>query len=289
MAGMNELGDALRDWRGRTTPDDAGLAHHTPRRVRGLRRIEVATLAGISVEYLVQLEQGRARTPSAQVCGSLARALRLTGDEHAHLLRLAGHPAGPEHIPRLVPDSVHRLVAQLAANPIAVFDAVWHLLHWNPLFAATFGDPTRHGAGSRNAMIWQFTDEPTRVRHTEAERDAFERSLVADLRVTAGRYPRDPGIPALLTRLDRSPRFRKLWALRPVATLPSGVKIVDHPEAGEIALDSDILTVHGSDLRILLYSPTPGTDARGRLDLLTAIGTQTIGPSAGRRGAGSGD
>ncbi|GAB7045516.1 helix-turn-helix transcriptional regulator [Catenuloplanes indicus JCM 9534] len=276
---MNELGDALRGWRGRLAPDEVGLAHHTPRRVSGLRRIELASLAGISVEYVIQLEQGRARTPSAQVCSALARALRLSGDEHAHLLRLAGHATGPDHIPRLIPDSVRRLADQLAGNPIAVFDAAWHLLHWNPLFAATFGDPTRFGADSRNAAVWQFEDEPTRLRHTEAERDAFEASLVADLRVTAGRYPHDPEIPALLARLRRSPRFRRLWETRSVGSIQSGIKIVDHPAAGEIPLDSDVLTAEGSGLRILVYSPRPGTAARSRLDLLAAIGTQTLNPS----------
>ncbi|GAB2601117.1 transcriptional regulator [Paractinoplanes abujensis] len=273
---MNQLGEAIRAWRSRLDPAAAGLAHHAPRRVPGLRRAELAGLAGISVEYVVQLEQGRAASPSAQVCSSLARALRLSADEHAHLMRLAGQPAGPHHIPRLVPDSLHRIIGQLDHNPTAVFDAVWQLLHWNPLFAATMGDPTRHTGGSRNAMIWQFEDEPTRVRHTEAERDAFEASLVADLRATSSRFPHDPEIPALITRLRRSSRFRALWDQPSVAPIPSSAKVVDHPAVGAIALDSNVLTTEEAGLRVLVYTPRPGTDARSKLTLLAAVGTQDL-------------
>ncbi|MFI5934441.1 helix-turn-helix domain-containing protein [Actinoplanes sp. NPDC051494] len=126
---MSDLGAALRSWRGRLEPAAAGFAHNSPRRVPGLRREELAVLAGISVEYVVRLEQGRAPTPSAQVCTALARALQLSDDEQAHLLRLAGHAADPARIPRLLPRSLHRIMAQLSGHPLAVYDAAWRLLH----------------------------------------------------------------------------------------------------------------------------------------------------------------
>ncbi|MDT0441605.1 helix-turn-helix domain-containing protein [Streptomyces johnsoniae] len=272
---MNELGDALRAWRDRLDPGVVGLPHHSPRRVVGLRRGELAQLAGISVEYVVRLEQGRASTPSAQVCSALARALQLSDDEQAHLLRLAGHAADPDRIPRLVPASVHRIVEQLANSPVAVCDAAWQLLHWNPLFAATFGDPTKQGDDERNALIFQFENQPTRIRQTAAERAAFEESLVADLRATTSRYPNDPDIRALVARLNRGHRFRELWALRSVGAHQGAQKIARHPVVGDIALDSNVLTTQSTNLRLVVDTPRDA-DARSKLDLLSTIGTQEM-------------
>lgn len=231
-------------------------------------------LAGISVEYVVRLEQGKASTPSAQVCAALARALQLSDDEQAHLMRLAGHAADPGRVPRLVPGSVHRIVDQLAASPVGVYDATWQLLHWNPLFAATFGDPTRQPEAERSALISQFEGGFSRVRYSPTERSEFEKSLVADLRATTGRYPDDPGLAALVARLGRADRFRRLWELREVAEHETASKTVVHPEVGDIPIDSNVLTTQGTDLRLVVSTPRPGTDARGKLDLLGAIGLQ---------------
>ncbi|MGW3310591.1 helix-turn-helix domain-containing protein [Streptomyces sp. NPDC001073] len=277
---MEQLGAALRAWRDRLDPATVGFAHGSPRRVPGLRRAELATLAGISVEYVVRLEQGRVATPSAQVCSALARALHLSDDEHAHLLRMAGHAADPTRVPRLIPGSLYRITDQLSANPLAIYDATWQLLHWNPLFAATFGDPTVDGAGERNVLVRQFLAELPRVRQTAAERAEFEESLVADLRGTTSRYPDDPDLPALVTRLNLSPRFRELWNRRAVGGHQSAYKLVEHPDVGEIALTSDILTTQDTNLRLVVNTPQPGTDARGKLELLAAIGVQRMSPQS---------
>lgn len=274
---MSQLGAALRAWRDRLDPATVGLAHGAPRRVTGLRRAELATLAGISVEYVVRLEQGRVATPSAQVCSALARALHLSDDEHAHLMRLAGHAADPSRVPRMIPGSLYRIADQLAGNPLAIYDATWQLLHWNPLFAATFGDPTERGVGDRNVLVWQFLGELPRIRHG-AERAAFEESLVADLRATTSRYPDDPDLAALVSRLNRSPRFCELWSRRAVGGHTSAHKIVQHPEVGEIAVNSDILTLQDTNLRLVVYTPQTGTDARSKLELLAAIGVQRMSP-----------
>lgn len=273
---MDQLGVALRAWRDRLEPETVGYAHGSPRRVPGLRRAELAALAGISVEYVVRLEQGRVRTPSAQVCSALARALRLSGDEHAHLLRLAGHAADPGRVPRMIPGSLHRIVDQLAGNPWALYDATWQLLHWNPLFAATFGDPTVRAVGERNVLVWQFLGELPRVRQSPAEQAAFEESLVADLRATTSRYPEDPDLATLITRLSRSPRFGDLWSRGSVGGHESARKLVEHPEVGDIALDSDVLTTQGTDLRLVVYTPRPGTDAADKLALVAALGLQSM-------------
>ncbi|WP_255597785.1 helix-turn-helix domain-containing protein [Micromonospora sp. RL09-050-HVF-A] len=273
---MNHLGAALRAWRDRLEPATVGLVHHAPRRVVGLRRGELAMLAGVSAEYVAQLEQGRAKTPSAQVCSALARALQLNDEEQAHLLRLAGHTANPDRIPRLIPISVRRVTDQLSASPLAVYDAAWQLLHWNLLFAATWGDPRRASIEDRNAMITQFERRNARVRQTTAERVWFEQSLVADLRTTTGRYPDDPDVASLIDRLSRTARFRELWASPTVAAHESAHKTAVHPEVGEIALDANILPTQDSDLRVVVLTARPGTDARSKLDLLATIGVQEM-------------
>jgi transcriptional regulator with XRE-family HTH domain len=276
MAGVNHLGTALRAWRERLSPAAVGLPHNSPRRVAGLRRSELAMLAGISVEYVERLERGRSSTPSSQVCAALARALQLSDEEQAHLVRLAGHAAGPDRVPRLIPASLHRLMEQLATNPLAVYDATWQLLHWNPLFAATFGDPTRLTEDDRNIMIAQFEGGMPRLRQTDEERDAFERSLASDLRATSARYPKDPAITALTTRLHRTPRFRQLWSSPAVDVHQSASKTVVHPQVGDIALDSSVLITQTTDLRLAVTVPRPGTDARDKLDLLATIGLQQL-------------
>ncbi|GLY15199.1 transcriptional regulator [Kineosporia sp. NBRC 101677] len=277
---MNELGVALRAWRDRLEPRAVGLAHGSSRRVTGLRRAELAQLAGISPEYVVRLEQGRAGTPSAQVCSALARALQLSDEEQGHLFRLAGHAENPALVPQLIPQSVHRIVQQLTASPVLVCDAAWRMLDHNALFAATFGDPTTRPDDERNALIHQFEGAATRVRQTPAERSAFEESLVADLRATSSRYPRDPDVAALIARLERSARFRELWALKLVGEHQTAQKIVVHPDVGDIALDSNVLVIQGTNLRLVVDTPRPGTDARSKLDLLATIGIQQMSASS---------
>ncbi|GAA0267369.1 helix-turn-helix domain-containing protein [Cryptosporangium japonicum] len=269
---MDDLGSALRAWRDRLDPAAAGLPHGGPRRTPGLRREELAVLAGISIEYVVRLEQGRAVAPSAQVCLALARALQLSDEEQSHLMRLAGHAADPSRVPRLIPGSVRRIIEQLSGHPLAVYDATWRLLHWNPLFGAVFGDPTADAAGGRSVLLRQFEQNLSRVRFTAEERHAFEESMVADLRATTSRYPDDPDLAALITRLQRVPRFREMWARRSVAEHQSSHKIVDHPVVGAVDLDSDLLTTQGSNLRVVVYTPRPGSDARSKLDFLATVG-----------------
>ncbi|WP_433119309.1 helix-turn-helix transcriptional regulator [Micromonospora sp. CA-246542] len=265
---MSDLGAALRTWRDRTDPASVGLANASPRRVAGLRRGELAALAGISPEYVARLEQGRAGTPSAQVCTSLARALRLSDDEEAHLMRLAGFAAAPDRIPRLIPASLHRVIDHLGDTPAAVYDAVWRLLHWNRLFAAVFGDPTGATADDRNALIIQFECRNPRVRQSDTERAYFEQSLVADLRATSARYPNDPDVAALISRMAGNDRFRQLWALRAVANHESAHKTAVHPDVGAIPLDANVLTTQNTDLRLVVLTPRPDTSAREKLDRL---------------------
>ncbi|MFJ4753944.1 hypothetical protein [Streptomyces sp. NPDC088763] len=148
-------------------------------------------------------------------------------------------------------------------------------LYWNPLFAATFGEGAVGEAEDGNVLLWQFLAELPRVRQSPSEREAFEESLIADLRATTSRYPGDPDVEALITKLGRSPRFRELWSRGAVGGHESALKRVEHPQVGEIALLSDILTTAGG-LRLVVFTPQPGTDARSKLDLLGAVGLQTL-------------
>lgn len=282
-----ELAASLRTWRDRTDPAEVGMAVNAPRRAPGLRREELALLAGISIDYVVRLEQGRTRTPSAQVCAALARALRLSDAEQAHLFRLAGHAPDLGRISRRIPSGVRRILDALHDSPVGVLDATWTLIAWNPLYAALMGDPSATDPRGRSTLRRLFTtgEANDRVRHTPEERDALARSLVADLRGSTSRYPHDPELSALVADLYAGSRwFADLWDSGVVAGHQQSHKTVVHPEVGEVELDCDTLTTVEDDLRLLVFTPTPGSDARGRLDLLATLGTQSMQVSPSPRG-----
>ncbi|MFE4641124.1 helix-turn-helix transcriptional regulator, partial [Streptomyces sp. NPDC056730] len=244
----------------------------------GLRREELALLAGISVDYITRLEQGRAAHPSAQVVEALARALRLSGTERAHLFRLAGlAPPGPETVPAYITPSVQRMLDRLTGTPVAVFDATWTLLMANPPYAALMGDPSGWRGNERNGVWRNLLGPGSRVRHTPEARRAFEAALVADLRAAAGRYPADQRLRRLVEELrTHSERFTELWESGAVGHHEAARKTVDHPRVGPLTLDCDVLTVATGDLRIMVYTAEPGTADAERLALLTVIGTQTL-------------
>ncbi|MFF4211232.1 helix-turn-helix transcriptional regulator [Streptomyces sp. NPDC001796] len=273
-----EFGRAVRRWRDRVSPEAAGLPAGGQRRAAGLRREELAMLAGISVDYVTRLEQGRASNPSTQVVDALARALRLSGDERAHLFRLAGLvPPGPDAVPTYLTPSVQRLVDRFTGTPVAVHDATWTLLMANPPYAALMGDPSGWRGNERNSVWRHFVGPGTRARHTPESLRAFEAALVADLRAAAARYPADQRLRRLIGDLRRSSdRFAELWDSGAVGRHEAARKVIDHPQVGALTLDCDVLTVSGSDLRIMVYTAEPGTEDAERLALLTVLGTQTL-------------
>jgi transcriptional regulator with XRE-family HTH domain len=275
---MDELAACLRSWRDRLQPGDAGLPAGGTRRAPGLRREEVAHLAGVSVDYLARLEQGRATNPSPSVLAPLARALRLSDDERAHLFRVAGH-AEPDagRMRRHVTPSVQRVLDRLADVPVLVVDAGWEIVAANPLANALLGDVSEGTGRERNIAWCQFTDAPSRVVRTAEETAEFEDGVVADLHDALGRYPDDEPLRSLIEDLQReSPRFAELWERRPIAPHRAARKTLLHPEVGEITLDCDVLTVGGSDLRLIVYTAQPGSDDARALALLGAVGLQTF-------------
>jgi len=273
-----EFGQAVRRWRDRASPEAAGLPAAGHRRAAGLRREELALLAGISVDYITRLEQGRATSPSAQVVEALARALRLAPDERAHLFRLAGlMPPGPETVPGYITPSVQRLLDRLTGTPVAVYDATWTLLVANPPYAALMGDPSGWRGHERNGVWRNLVGPASRVRQTPEERQALQQALVADLRTAAGRYPADQRLRALITDLRaNSARFAELWDSGAVGRQQAARKTVDHPQVGPLTLDCDVLTVAGSGLHIMIYTAEPGTPDAERLALVTVLGTQAL-------------
>jgi transcriptional regulator with XRE-family HTH domain len=273
---VTELGACVRAWRERTTPADVGLPSGGRRRTAGLRREELATLAGLSVDYLVRLEQGRSANPSRQVVASLARALRLTEAERDHLYRLAGHtPPGPHQMPDHLTPGVQRLLDRLDAA-VSVHDPAWTILAWNPAWAALMGDPSAWSGRERNIVWRAFAGLPTRLIRGDEEARAFKRGTVADLRAVLGRYPQDPALRSLINDLNRIEEFRGLWATAQVAENHSARKTIDHPEVGPLTLDCDVLTVAGSDLRVIAYTAAPGSVDAERFDLVRVIGLQRL-------------
>ncbi|MEU2429096.1 helix-turn-helix transcriptional regulator [Streptomyces sp. NPDC007861] len=273
-----EFGRAVRRWRDRVPPESAGLPVGGQRRAPGLRREELAMLAGISVDYVTRLEQGRASHPSAQVVEALARALRLSGDERAHLFRLAGLATpGPDTVPAHITPSVRHMLDRLAGTPVAVYDASWTLLVANPPYAALMGDPSGWRGNERNGVWRHFAGPGSRARYTPEARGRFEAAVVADLRAAAARYPADRRLRRLVAELRASSeRFAELWESGAVGRQEAARKTIDHPQVGPVSLDCDVLTVAGSDLRIMIYTAEPGTEDAERLALLTVLGTQTL-------------
>ncbi|MEU4241036.1 helix-turn-helix transcriptional regulator [Actinoplanes sp. NPDC026619] len=275
-----EFGRALRRWRDRVSPETVGVPLGRRRRATGLRREELAGLAGISADYLTRLEQGRATAPSAQVVEALARALRLPGTERDLLYQLAGHAApGLGVISSRVTASVQRLLDRLANNPVVVYDASWTVILANAGYDALMGDTTSWHGIERNAIWRNLTGNNTRVVHTGEEQAAHEALLVADLRLTASRYPADRALRRLIADLGEAcPRFTELWEADapPRPPEPAKQKVIDHPAVGRITLDCDTLIVAQDDLRIMVYTAEPATADAERLALAIVLGTQTL-------------
>lgn len=249
----------------------------TSRRSPGLRREELAGLAGISMDYLVQLEQGRAAHPSAPVVAALGRALRL-GPEDTALLHVAAGLAPPtSSVDRTVPPSMDRLLARVQDRPAAVYSADWWLLRWNRPWAALLGDPAAHLGRSRNLVWHEMTGHSPRVHTDSEEHGIFRDALVGDLHVAQVAHPEDPELIDLIGALHAaSPEFTDRWrAARPV--LYRGArKQVDHPDVGVMTLDSDIFLSPGAEARLIVYSAAPGTPDASRLQLLAVIADETF-------------
>ncbi|WP_066945357.1 helix-turn-helix domain-containing protein [Streptomyces lushanensis] len=268
MESLVGLAALIRAWRDRAAP--AGPTARG-RRAPGLRREELAQRAGLSVDYIIRLEQGRMRHPSPQVLGAIARALGLSSDETELLYRVVGLAAPRGPILRQVPDSVSRLTERLAAFPVAVYSADWWLLRWNARWAALLGDPADQTGRNRN-LVWQvFTDDRRRVLPADRPLAEFQQALTADLRIAVAEHPEDTRVTGLATALRAaSPLFAQQWTAGHTARHRTERKRVLHPDLGELHLDCDVLQSPDPAVNILVYSAPPGSADAALLERVLA-------------------
>ncbi|WP_037064271.1 helix-turn-helix transcriptional regulator [Pseudonocardia acaciae] len=274
MPTRTELSHFLRSRRGRIRPEDVGLAATGRRRTPGLRRPELAHLAGISADYYVRLEQGRGVRPSTGVLESLAAALGLSDDERDHLFTLARDEPAPRragHREHVRP-SVHRLLQLLnPTTPAFVVGRRLQVLAWNGMAAALITDFDACPAGERNIVRHGFRDPAARRLYVRWEEMA--RTELAHLRVAAGRYPDDPVITALVDELRAtSAEFRLWWACHDVEGRGHGRKELDHPLVGRLTLDYESLAVPGApDQHLVTYTAPAGSPSAAGLDHLACL------------------
>lgn len=257
----DELSAFLRTRRARLRPAEVGLPEGLRRRTPGLRRQEVAQLAGMSVDYYIRLEQGRGPHPSRQVLAALARALLLGRDERAYLFRVAGESPPPSAGPsREVSPGLRHLIDAMTETPAYLVDASYQVLAWNRLARHFIGDLSAVPPAERNTIRWTFRQPDDDARWSDQDVVSFVRTSVADLRAAYGRYPNDPSLRQLVTELlGTSPRFAQLWAEHDVAERRPVVKRVAHPQLGPLEFECRVLYVPETDQRLITYVPEPGS------------------------------
>ncbi|MFE3074194.1 helix-turn-helix domain-containing protein [Streptomyces sp. NPDC059247] len=275
-----ELSEFLRSRRARLKPEDVGLPEFgRHRRVPGLRREELAQLAGVSVAYYTRLEQGNGRNVSMEVLDAIARALRLSETERAHLTHLAKPTAKKRQHraavarPQQVRPGLQHLLDSMEGVPAFVGGRRLDVLAWNRMARALLGDFSAMEPGERNVARMVFLGDHARDLYVDWECKATE--VVSVLRLYAGCYPDDPALLALVGELSvRSEEFRSLWAAHTVADKGHGTKRLRHPLVGEMTLSYESLRVAGADpdLVLVTYHAEPGSPSADALRLLAQWG-----------------
>lgn len=286
MSSPSELGDFLRVRRAALQPEDVGLQGYGVRRVPGLRREELAMLAGVSPTYYSRLEQGLSTNASEAVIASIARALSLTPDERAHLFNLARPGASAKRRktpakPDLARPGMLRLILSMPNTPAVIIGRRSEVLGWNALGHRLVAGHLDVDSPSRierrpNMTRLLFLDAHTHELYVRWHEEAVR--AVSSLRVLAGRSPDDLELARLIGELTmNSPEFAKLWAKHPVENCVSGTKYMHHPEVGAIEIGFEVLTPPDeSGHRVLLYTPQPGSPSASALDLLHRDSAGTV-------------
>ncbi|MDZ7931083.1 helix-turn-helix transcriptional regulator [Rhodococcus sp. NPDC076796] len=266
--GRHELAEFLRARREALAPSDVGLpprigASRTP----GLRREEVATLAGVSVDYLVRLEQARDVRPSAQVVQSLSNALKLSADQTGYMFTLAGHRVPERPATQQVPAGIGALIDDIGPLPAMVLNHRLDILAANETMAALLLDIDERPASERNVLRMCFLD--SRFDGFYEARDDVVRGAVADLRAAWVNHSHDAELAALIDELERgSAEFSRYWQSREVSVRSRGDKPMNHPRVGPVTVTFDVLTPLGDpDLRLIVYRPADA-QSRSALDEL---------------------
>jgi transcriptional regulator with XRE-family HTH domain len=269
MSEQNELGRFLKSRRARIDPGQSGIEANPRRRVAGLRREEVASLAGISVEYYVRLEQGRAARPSEAVLDALARALQLDGDERRYLEGLARpRPSARSPRPERIRTELVQLLDMMERVPAMVINHRMDVLAWNQLASALFFDFAAATPRERNLARFGFLDTGSKERFVDWQDVA--RATVGTLRLATSRHDDDEVLATLLGELMmKSEQFRTLWAGRDVKQRTHGSKRFRHPVVGELTLRFENFDLPGeTGQRLVAFSPEPASPAASALELL---------------------
>jgi transcriptional regulator with XRE-family HTH domain len=240
-----------------------------------LRRDEVALLAGMSVDYVVRLEQGRSSQPSPQLLVALARALRLSDDERDHLFHLAGHQPPPaDGVARLARAGLMRMLDLLGDTPAMVLSDLGEVLAQNRAAVLLAGEATRFSGDRRYVVYRWFTDPAVRAVSPPEEREHQARQLVADLRAAVGRRSGDPVVAGLVDRLRAaSGEFRRLWAEHEVAVRRVDRKTLLHSRVGRLVLDCETLVTPDQRQQLVVLVPADA-ETRERLELLWVLGIE---------------
>ncbi|MFF7856234.1 helix-turn-helix domain-containing protein [Streptomyces sp. NPDC007904] len=287
MDRSSEIREFLRTRRARITPEQAGLTPHAgPRRVPGLRREEVAQLAGVSVDYYIRLERGRTQGVSEAVLDAVARALQLDDTERAHLFDLAQPTTAAARArrkrplaPQRVRPALYRALDALSV-PAVVQGRRLDVLAANRLGYALFADFASRPHRDRNFARFVFLDQAALSLYTDWERVA--RDTVASLRLYAGRHAGDPQLTELIGELSlHSDTFRRLWADHDVRAHTTGTKRLHHPLVGDLALDYVVLAAEDDpEQSLAIYTPEPASPSAEALGILASwTSTTTAAPT----------
>ena len=270
-----QLGEFLRARRARLRPGDVGLPPGPgTRRTSGLRREEIAALAGLSIDYYIRLEQGKESSPSGPILDGLARALRLNEEEHVHLYALANHVAGrtargSPRVSRVVRPGVRQLLETVRPCPAYVLTRTSDLLAANPEALTLFAGLADWPPARRNTIRYTFFHPA--ARELFADWDHSAETTAAHLRSLAAGTPDDPDVSALIAELlDGSPEFARLWQRHDVRHRRGEAKPFRHPRAGEFTLTYEVLYLADGQ-RITVYQAEPGSRDHDALTLLAMI------------------
>ncbi len=264
----------LRRRRETLQPADVGLPAGARRRARGLRREEVAALASMSADYYTRLEQQRGPQPSEQMLASLARALRLTGDERDYLFQMAGHnaPASMSAAAHVAP-ALLRVLDRLSDTPALILSSLGETLVQNQLASALLGDQTGYTGLARSEIYRWFTNPAERRRYPEDDRGRQSRAQVANLRAAYGVMGANSPAGELVRALAKaSPEFAGLWERHEVARRFADHKVLIHPELGPIELDCQVLFTEDQSQALLVLTAPPHTEGYEKLQLLAVLG-----------------
>lgn len=273
------LAEFLRSRREALQPEDVGLPRGPRRRINGLRREEVATLCHMSTDYYSRLERERGPQPSSQMLASMALGLHLSLDERDHLFRLAGqNPPARGGAGAHISPGLLRILDRLNDTPAEIVTELGETLRQTPMAVALTGDTTRYTGAARSAGYRWFTDPAARDRYAPEEHAFLTRMYASGLReIVTLRGPDSRAAQLADLLLTQSEEFRRVWDDHEIGIRPHDVKHFIHPEVGALELTCQRLIDPDQAHSLLVYTAIPGSESHEKLNLLSVIGTQTLG------------